>query len=87
MGEMPEKSFVVKTGNRLINVCIVYRPHRSKPVHSGVRSMLIRGKRPISKPPAITPVGISGNNQVRKARFPSKGAIIPFHSNQRLIRD
>ena len=74
MGEMPEKSFVVKTGNRLINVCIVYRPHRSKPVHSGVRSMLIRGKRPISKPPAITPVGISGLNSHCKCNNKRQGS-------------
>ena len=77
---MPEKPLAAKTGNLLINACIAYRTHRSKPVHTGVRSMLIRGKRPISKPPAITPAGISGNNQVRKSTFPQQGCNYSFPS-------
>lgn len=73
---MPEKPFAAKTGNRLINACIAYRLHRSKPVHSGVRSMLIREKRPILSRPLLLPLGFRGITKSAKRIFPAKAQLL-----------
>lgn len=69
---MLEKPFAAKTGDRLINAWIAYRLHRSKPVHSGVRSMLIREKRPILSYPLLLPLGFRGIIKSAKRIFPAK---------------
>jgi len=69
---MPGKPLATKTSNRLINACIAYRLHRSKPVHSGVRSMLIREKRPILSHPLLLPLGFRGIIKSAKRIFPAK---------------